>query len=45
MEKQITLEFSVAKLQIKTNLEWDRYSERNTEEYMISEENLQAISF
>jgi hypothetical protein len=38
MEQQITLEFSVAKLQIKTNLEC-------IEEYMISEESLQAISF
>jgi hypothetical protein len=45
MEHQITPEFSVEKLQIETNLEWDRYSERNTEEYMISEEILQAISF
>jgi hypothetical protein len=26
-------------------LEWGRYSERNIEEYMISEESLQAISF
>jgi hypothetical protein len=45
MEQQITLEFSVAKLQIGTNLEWGRYSKRNIEEYMISEENLQAILF
>jgi hypothetical protein len=45
MEQQITLEFSVSKLQIKTNLEWGRYSERNIEEYMFSEESLQAISF
>jgi hypothetical protein len=45
MEQQITLEFSVAKLQIEANLEWGIYSERNIEEYMISEESLQAISF
>jgi hypothetical protein len=45
MEQQTTLEISVAKLQIETNLEWGRYSERNTEEYMISEESLQALSF
>jgi hypothetical protein len=45
MEQQITLEFLVAKLQIKTNLEWGRYSERNTEEYMILEDSLQEISF
>jgi hypothetical protein len=45
MDQQTTLEFSVAKLQIETNLEWGRYSERNTEEYMILEESLQVISF
>jgi hypothetical protein len=36
MEQHITLEFSVAKLQIKTNLEWGRYSEQNREEYTPS---------
>jgi hypothetical protein len=45
MEQQITLEFSVAKLQIETNLEWGRYSEQTTEEYMILEKSLEAISF